>query len=97
MIRNQVQTNGLLLSSEIIELCADYNVGLSISLDGPQEIHDAFRVDHARKPSQGRVVSAIERLRKHPKAAELFSAILAVIDPRSNLRFRPSNRALDTR
>jgi uncharacterized protein len=79
-----IQTNGILLSPQIIDECAAYNVGISISLDGPPNVHDTFRVDRRGKASQRRVMDAIRRLRAHPEGAHLFSGILAVIDPRSD-------------
>lgn len=79
-----VQTNGLLLSPEIIEVCAAHDVGISISLDGPIGVHDGFRVDRRGKGSHDRVMDAIGRLRAHPEGARLFSGVLAVVDPRSD-------------
>src|SRR5262249_55045184 len=64
-----MQTNGVLLNGAAIDVCAAHDVGISISLDGPPEVHDAFRVSHRGKGSHDRVISAIERLRSHPHAA----------------------------
>jgi uncharacterized protein len=79
-----VQTNGVLLTPAIIDVCAEYNVGISISLDGPAAVHDAFRVDRRGTASHYRVMAAIERLRAHPKGGQLFSGVLSVVDPRSD-------------
>jgi uncharacterized protein len=79
-----LQTNGTLLSNGILDICARYKVGISISLDGPQDVTDQFRVDHQGKGSFQRVIKAVERLRQHPDANQLFSGLLAVVDPRSD-------------
>jgi uncharacterized protein len=79
-----LQTNGVLLTSSIIDACATYSVGISISIDGPAAVHDAFRIDRRGKASHSRVTAAIKRLRGHPQGERLFSGILAVVDPRSD-------------
>lgn len=79
-----IQTNGILLSDEFIELFARYDVGISISLDGPAEVHDRNRLDHQGNGSYNRVTRAIARLVAHPAGDRLFSGILAVVDPTSD-------------
>ncbi|MBC7927066.1 MAG: quinohemoprotein amine dehydrogenase maturation protein [Bryobacteraceae bacterium] len=37
-------TNGTLLSPEIIEFLAEEKIGVTVSIDGPKEMHDALRV-----------------------------------------------------
>lgn len=79
-----VQTNGVLLSDEFIELFAAYDVGISISYDGPAEIHDKFRLDRRGEGSHQRVLNAIDRLKTHPAGKDLFTGVLAVVDPHSD-------------
>jgi uncharacterized protein len=79
-----IQTNGILLSDEFIELFARYDVGISISLDGPAEVHDRNRLDHQGRGSYDLVTRAIARLVAHPAGDRLFSGILAVVDPTSD-------------
>ena len=76
-----VQTNGVLISDAFLDLCSDHDVTISVSLDGPPEVHDRFRVDRLQQPSHAKVVAGIERLRRHPSADRLFSGVLAVVDP----------------
>jgi uncharacterized protein len=76
-----VQTNGVLLSGPFIDLLSTYEVGISISFDGP--VHDVNRRDRRGRGSHDRVVEAIARLRAHPEGDRLFSGLLAVVDPSS--------------
>jgi len=79
-----VQTNGALLTDAILESCAAHGVTISVSLDGPEGIHDYFRKDRRRRPTHNSVLEGIARLQAHRQSADLFSGILAVVDPASN-------------
>jgi len=60
-----MQTNGTLLDDEWARFLAanDYLVGISI--DGPRELHDAYRHDRAGGSVFDRVVDAVRRLQAH--------------------------------
>ncbi len=64
-VERTVQTNGVLLDDEWAEFLAanDYLVGLSI--DGPRELHDAYRHDRGGRPVFDRVVAAARLLQRH--------------------------------
>jgi uncharacterized protein len=79
-----VQTNGVLITEEILDICARFGVGVSVSIDGPAHIHDCNRVDRRDQPSHAGVVAGIQRLQRHPAAHSLFSGVLAVVDPASS-------------
>jgi len=79
-----VQTNGVLISEAILDVCDTYGVRISVSIDGPAKVHDKFRKDLRSKPTHPDVMRGIERLMAHAKAAEIFSGILAVVDPSSS-------------
>jgi uncharacterized protein len=79
-----IQTNGVLITDEILDICAAHGVGLSVSLDGPAEIHDTNRLDRRDRPTHAAVVAGVERLTSHPSARALFSGVLAVVDPLSS-------------
>jgi len=75
-----VQTNGLLLSDAVIEVCARHDVGISVSLDGPAEVHDRHRPDRRGRKSHDAVMGGIARVLAHPKGRTLLSGLLCVID-----------------
>jgi len=79
-----LQTNGMLLSETILETCFLYDVGISISIDGPMQVHDASRVDRRGRGSHNRVLEGIRRLVRHPHGATLFTGVLAVVDIESD-------------
>ena len=79
-----LQTNGLLLSNEIIDVLVRFNVSVSVSIDGPKKVHDRFRKDHKMQGSFSHVEAGIERLVRRDDARPLFSGVLCVIDPQSN-------------
>ena len=79
-----VQTNGILVSDEVIDIFIQYNVGVSISIDGTSDVHNRFRVDHAGRGSHRRVLNAINRLTTRMDARPLFAGVLAVVDPTSD-------------
>ena len=78
-----IQTNGVLLSDALIDILAENDVTVSISLDGPAEVHDRHRVDMKGQPTHRAVMLGLERLRSHPGSPRLFSGVLAVVDPSS--------------
>jgi uncharacterized protein len=79
-----IQTNGILLTDEILDLCSDAKVDLSISIDGPRNIHDRNRVGRRGEGTFEKVIEGIRRLKAHPDAAFLFAGLLAVVDPTSD-------------
>jgi len=59
-------TNATLLRPEIIEFLADNRIGVTISIDGPREMQDRFRVFHGGAGSYDVVAPKIqELLRRH--------------------------------
>ena len=79
-----VQTNGVLLTDELVDIFVQFDVGISISIDGPSDVHDRHRVDHRKRGSYNRVRNAIARLTAREDARPLFSGVLAVVAPTSD-------------
>ena len=77
--RFSMQSNGLLIDDGWIKVLKKYNVVLGISMDGEQQVHDKYRIDHKGRGTYLKTVAAIERLR----AAGLSVYILSVADPQS--------------
>lgn len=59
------QTNGYCIDEEWAEWFSENHVLVGISLDGPKEIHDRYRVDHAGKGTYQQVMAAIRLFDKY--------------------------------
>ncbi len=64
-IRNAFQTNGLLLNKEWAEFFYKHEFLVGVSLDGPQAMHDAYRVDKGGAPTQHKVRQSIDILKEY--------------------------------
>ena len=64
-IDNAFQTNGTLLDEAWGEFLARNGFLIGLSVDGPEDIHDAYRVDKGGKPTFARVMRGLEILNKH--------------------------------
>ena len=64
-ILNTIQTNGTLLNDEWCDFFRQNNFLVGLSLDGPREMHDAFRVDKGGNPTFDKVMNAARLLKKN--------------------------------
>lgn len=64
-ITNAIQTNGTLLNDEWCQFLTEHDFLVGISIDGPAELHDAYRVDKRQRPTFDRVMRGVEFLKKH--------------------------------
>ena len=64
-ISNTLQTNGTLLNDEWGEFLAEHKFLVGISIDGPREMHDAYRVDKGGKPTFDKVMRGLDVLKRH--------------------------------
>jgi uncharacterized protein len=64
-ILNAFQNNGTLLNDEWGRFFREHDVLVGISIDGPRELHDAYRLDKGGVPTFDRVMRGLEVLKKH--------------------------------
>jgi uncharacterized protein len=64
-IENAFQTNGVLLDDEWGEFLARNRFLVGLSIDGPREVHDRYRVDKGGQPTFARVMAGLAMLKKH--------------------------------
>ena len=64
-MENTFQTNGMLLNDQWAEFFAKNNFLIGISIDGPEKLHDKFRVTKSGKGTWKKVMSSIELMKKH--------------------------------
>jgi uncharacterized protein len=63
-IENDLQTNGTLLDEDWCRFLKQYNFLVGLSLDGPEELHDAYRRAKDGKPTFKKVMAAGELLHR---------------------------------
>lgn len=87
-----MQTNGLLLTDDVLDALETERVSVSLSLDGPREVNDLHRTTRHRRSSFDRVEAALNRLKGRP---DTFAGVISVIDvsvpPRTLLEFFASH------
>lgn len=64
-IENTFQTNGVLLDDYWADFFAQNNFLIGLSIDGPRELHDKYRVNKGNKPTFDQVIKGLEYLKKH--------------------------------
>jgi len=63
-ISNAIQTNGMMLDDDWARFFKESNFLVGVSIDGPAEMHDAFRVDRRGGPSHRQAMDGVEHLRR---------------------------------
>lgn len=65
LINNIFQTNGTTLDDDWCQFFKANDFLIGLSLDGPRQIHDAYRVDKGGQPTFERVMNGIKLLKAH--------------------------------
>lgn len=71
------QTNGYALDERWAEWFASHRVLVGVSLDGPKELHDRYRVDREGKGTFNRVMAFIRLLERHGVEFNLLTVVSA--------------------
>lgn len=74
-IVNGIQTNATLLDEDWCRFFADEGFYAGLSLDGPREFHDRYRVTKGRKPTHNQAVRAFKLLQRHRVPCDLLCAV----------------------
>lgn len=78
-----IQTNGVLLNSEWVQLFDRFGFHLGLSIDGPADVNDRWRIDHKGNGSFEAVMRGFEHL-KSEAGRRIFAGCLSVVDPESD-------------
>ncbi len=74
-ITNAFQTNGVLLNDQWAEFLAQNQFLVGISIDGPRDLHDRYRVSKGGQPTFERVMQGVECLKKHRVEFNTLTAV----------------------
>lgn len=76
-ITNVIQTNGVTLDEDWCRFFAEHNFLVGVSLDGPRQLHNAYRVDKGGRPTFERVMEGITLLKKHDVDFNILTTVNA--------------------
>jgi uncharacterized protein len=63
-LHHSIQSNGMLINHDWCDFIKKWRVGVGVSVDGPQHLHDANRVTRAGKGTFDRTIAGIRLLRR---------------------------------
>jgi len=70
-----MQTNGTLLDDNWCRFLADENFSVGLSLDGPQEIHNQYRLTKNHNPSFAQTMRGYKLLQKHKVSTDILCVV----------------------
>ncbi len=76
-IHNAFQTNGVLLDDAWCAFFHEHNFLIGLSVDGPEHIHDAYRVDKGGKPTFAKVMDGLALLKQHKVEFNILTTVHA--------------------
>ena len=76
-IINGIQTNGTLLNDEWCRFLAKEGFLVGLSMDGPKELHDSYRITKGNKATHKQVMSAYRLLKKHGVSRDILCVVHA--------------------
>lgn len=76
-IHNALQTNGVLLDDAWCRFFRKHGFLIGLSLDGPQALHDHYRVDKGGAGSFDQVMNALRLLKKHKVEFNILTTVHA--------------------
>jgi len=88
VVSNSLQTNGLLIDDEWGEFLAEYRFLVGLSLDGPQELHDAHRKRGGGRGSFVEAMRAADVLRRHGVEFNVLSVLTPLTTGRAGELYR---------
>jgi uncharacterized protein len=65
VVQHTFQTNGILLDDEWCSFFKEHNFLVGLSVDGPRELHDTYRVDRSKQGTFDKVMNGWRHLRQH--------------------------------
>lgn len=76
-VSNSIQTNGLQLDEAWCRFLREESFLVGLSVDGPAEQHDPYRVDKGGRPTHARVIEGLRLLQRHGVEYNLLCVVHA--------------------
>jgi uncharacterized protein len=88
-IRHAFQTNGMLINAAWCDFFKRWSVGVGVSIDGPQEMHDAFRVTRDGRGTFERTLRGLRLLGEHEVPFHVITVLTAksIAEPERLIEF----------
>ncbi len=80
-----MQSNGTIFSEELGEFLLESGIGIGISLDGPPDVQDTYRIDHRGRGSSPAVERTLRAITQ-PRYRPIFRGFLCVINAGADAR-----------
>jgi len=72
---NGMQTNGLLIDEDWCRFLSSEGFGVGLSMDGPPELHDCYRVTRGGEPTHSQVLRAFQLLKRSGIICDILCAV----------------------
>ena len=95
-VENDLQTNGVLIDEDWAAFLKEHRFLVGLSIDGPRELHDAYRVNKGGAPTFDKVMNAANLLRKHGVRFNTLTCVHRVNATRPLDVYRFLRRELDS-
>jgi uncharacterized protein len=76
-IHNTLQTNGTMLNDAWGAFLKEHDFLIGLSLDGPRDLHDAYRVDKGSQPTYDAVMQGLKVLKRHSVEFNVLTCVHA--------------------
>ena len=97
VVQHSFQTNGILLDDDWCAFFKERNFLVGLSVDGPREIHDTYRVDRRGQGTFDRVMQGLRALRRHEVEFNILCTINAANEKRARAVYRFFRDELDAK
>lgn len=87
-VQHTFQTNGILLNDEWCAFFKEHNFLVGLSVDGPRELHDQYRLDRAKQGTFDRVMRGWRFLRKHQVEFNILCTVNAANEKHGRAVYR---------
>ncbi|MEX1279221.1 MAG: anaerobic sulfatase maturase [Acidimicrobiia bacterium] len=96
-VHHTIQTNGVLVDESWAQFFADHGFLVGLSVDGPRDVHDAYRVDKRGRGSFDRVMAGYECLRAAGVEVNVLCTVHAANQDRGAEVYRFFRDVMDVR